>query len=182
MDDIYPPFKDDVAYYAVGFNESLSDLVDYQGSSGHIGTPAVPVGNLLRDFEVASHSTKLGIDHNGVIVYRSGYGQGSADEYRDALQRLADAAPEQASSAPMAPSPEDQLQPSAAPQWLPADTSAAVELPSEQAPDDGVVQVGHRVGERAPAFGMSLASGEALSSEQIVGEGRPAFLYFHATY
>ena len=89
LTEIYPPLKDKVELYAVAFNEPLSDLQSYQNESGHAGTVARAVGNMVRDFRVTQQSTKVAIDGNGVITYRSGYGRGSAAEWAAVLQELA---------------------------------------------------------------------------------------------
>lgn len=93
MTGIYPPFKDSVDLYAVGFNERLGALEAYQNESGHPGYVAAAVGNMLRDFRVTSQSTKVAIDANGIIIYRSGYGRGSPSEWAEVFQKLADSAP-----------------------------------------------------------------------------------------
>ena len=93
MTDIYPPFEDAVDFYVVGFNESLSELAEYQGQSGHPGIVSLPVGNMLRDFRVTSQSTKVAIDANGIITYRRGYRQGRSSDWPAVLQALADSAP-----------------------------------------------------------------------------------------
>ena len=92
MTNIYPPFHDAVDFYVVGYNESLSELADYQSQSGHPGILALPIGNMLRDFRVTSQSTKVAIDANGIITYRAGYGQGNPSGWPDVLQALADSA------------------------------------------------------------------------------------------
>ena len=89
LTEIYPPFKDKVDLYAVAFNESLSDLQSYQNESGHAGTVARPAGNMIRDFRVTQQSTKVAIDANGVIIYRSGYGRGSPSEWESIFKELA---------------------------------------------------------------------------------------------
>ena len=89
LTDIYPPFEDKVELYAVAFNESLIDLQNYQNESGHPGTVAKAVGNMIRNFRVTQQSTKVAIDANGIIVYRSGYGRGSPDEWENVLKELA---------------------------------------------------------------------------------------------
>ena len=93
MTNIYPPFHDAVDFYVVGYNESFSELADYQNESGHPGILALPIGNMLRDFRVTSQSTKVAIDANGIITYRAGYGQGRSSDWPDVLQALADSAP-----------------------------------------------------------------------------------------
>ena len=92
LTEIYPPFKDRVDFYAVAFNEPLSDLQAYQGNSGHAGTVARAAGNMVRDFRVTQQSTKVAIDANGVIIYRSGLGRGGASEWTNVLQELANSA------------------------------------------------------------------------------------------
>ena len=93
MTNIYPAFEDEVDFYVVGFNESLSELAEYQRQSGHPGIVSLPVGNMLREFRVTSQSTKVAIDANGIITYRRGYGQGNSSEWPAVLQALADSAP-----------------------------------------------------------------------------------------
>lgn len=92
LTEIYPPLKDKVALYAVAFNEPLSDLQEYQNNSGHAGTVARAAGNMVRNFRVTQQSTKVAIDANGVIIYRSGYGRGSPAEWAAVLQELANSA------------------------------------------------------------------------------------------
>ena len=74
--------------YAVAFNESLSDLQAYQNESSHAGTVARAAGNMIRNFRVTQQSTKVAIDANGVIIYRTGFGGGSADEWTNVFQEL----------------------------------------------------------------------------------------------
>ena len=45
-----------------------------------------------------------------------------------------------------------------------------------------VVEVGYQVGLRAPEFGMTLLDGSKVTTANIVDEGKPVLLYFHATY
>ena len=76
----------------MAFEEPLSDLQEYQNDSGHAGTVAKAVGNMIRDFRVTQQSTKVAIDGNGVITYRSGYGRGNSAEWAAVLQELANSA------------------------------------------------------------------------------------------
>ena len=52
----------------------------------------------------------------------------------------------------------------------------------ESQPQAEIVEVGYEVGLRAPKFGMSLLDGSRVTSSGLVEEGKPVFLYFHATY
>ena len=44
------------------------------------------------------------------------------------------------------------------------------------------VEVGYEVGLRAPEFALSLLDGTEVTASSLSAEGRPVFLYFHATY
>ena len=50
-----------------------------------------------------------------------------------------------------------------------------------QPPPDSV-DIGYEVDLRAPEFGMSLPDGGRVTSSDLTGEGKPVFLYFHATF
>ena len=52
----------------------------------------------------------------------------------------------------------------------------------ESEPKTETVEVGYKVGLRAPEFGMSLLDGSSVTSSELVEDGTPVFLYFHATY
>lgn len=49
-------------------------------------------------------------------------------------------------------------------------------------PKAASVEIGYRVGMQAPEFGMSLYDGSRVTSESIASEGKPTFIYFHATW
>ncbi len=51
---------------------------------------------------------------------------------------------------------------------------------SELAPQQ--VEVGYKVGMQVPEFGMSLIDGSTLTSANLTDQGKPTFLYFHATW
>ena len=52
----------------------------------------------------------------------------------------------------------------------------------DTAPQTQAVDVGYEVGMRAPEFGMSLLDGSKVTSSGLTDEGKPVFLYFHATF
>ena len=66
--------------------------------------------------------------------------------------------------------------------------SAAAPLPTASIaatkvePQTDIVEVGYEVGMRAPEFGMSLLDGTKVTSSDLADDGRPVFLYFHATF
>ena len=57
----------------------------------------------------------------------------------------------------------------------------AADTASEAVAEDAV-EVGYDVGLRAPEFSMSLLDGSEVTSASLAMEGKPAFLYFHATF
>ena len=48
--------------------------------------------------------------------------------------------------------------------------------------DSGNAEVGIRVGNLAPEFSMRLADRSTVSSQALVGAGKPVFMYFFATW
>ena len=62
----------------------------------------------------------------------------------------------------------------------PHPTVAVAAVDSEM--KEASVEVGYEVGMRAPAFAMSLLDGTNVTTSSLSAEGKPVFLYFHATY
>ena len=52
----------------------------------------------------------------------------------------------------------------------------------ESKPEPEVVEVGYKVGMQVPEFGMSLLEGNRVTSANLLEEGKPVFIYFHATW
>jgi len=44
------------------------------------------------------------------------------------------------------------------------------------------VNVGHRVGDRAPDYMLALTGDRQVNSADLVAEGKPVFILFHATW
>ena len=76
------------------------------------------------------------------------------------------------------------------PPELPAHSSKSSQADSEQTtvaaradePQTEAVEVGYKKGMHIPEFGMSLLDGTRVTSAKLVEEGKPAFIYFHATW
>lgn len=49
-------------------------------------------------------------------------------------------------------------------------------------PQEEVVEVGYKKGMHIPEFGMSLLDGTRVTSAKLIEEGKPTFIYFHATW
>ena len=52
----------------------------------------------------------------------------------------------------------------------------------ESKPEPEVVEVGYKVGMQVPEFGMSLLEDNRVTSAKLLEEGKPVFIYFHATW
>ena len=76
---------------AVGFgsSETIAKLAAFQDENGIAWTMAEGPDDMARRYEVLTQSTKLGIGPDGVVLFRHGYGTGSASVWRERLQLLA---------------------------------------------------------------------------------------------
>ena len=82
-------------------------------------------------------------------------------------------------AAPASQSADDALAPAASQ----ADSPPQKEVLAEKsAPEAEAVQVGYKVGMHAPEFGMSLLDGSRVTTSSLADEGKPVFIYFHATW
>lgn len=59
---------------------------------------------------------------------------------------------------------------------------STVDEQSKDQPQEEVVEVGYKKGMHIPEFGMSLLDGTRVTSAKLVEEGKPTFIYFHATW
>ena len=76
----------------------------------------------------------------------------------------------------------------------PADTTSSVSPPAPPPPPPAAtpapaptqalatVKVGHRVGDQAPDFSLALTGDRQVNSADLVAEGKPVFILFHATW
>ncbi len=77
----YPEYADSVELYAIGqdVTEGVGRLEDYRASEDLPFPVAEVSNNVLRSLEIIRQSTKVAVDHNGVITYRAGIGEGEGD-------------------------------------------------------------------------------------------------------
>ena len=90
MKDVYPEFADKVDFYAIGQDpsESLEKLEAYRKSQGYPWPVAEIDPRVLKDLRVLQQSTKIALDHRGIITYRAGYGSGGASVWRQVFNDL----------------------------------------------------------------------------------------------
>ncbi len=94
MKDVYPEFVDRVDFYAIGQDpfESIETLESYRKKQGYPWPVAEIDPSVLKDLRVLVQSTKIALDHQGIIAYRAGYGAGSPDEWREVFVELVERA------------------------------------------------------------------------------------------
>ena len=91
MQALYPKYADDVLL--LGIDTDAFESADYLAGWGESRGFFWPLTTFNRDvlvsYNVRTQSTKVGIDSDGVIVLRDGYGTNSADEWISWLDTLA---------------------------------------------------------------------------------------------
>jgi hypothetical protein len=94
MKDVYPEYADRVDFYAIGQSqvESIDDLETYRIKQGYPWPIAEIDQNVLRGLRVLQQSTKIALDHQGIISYRAGYADGGADKWHEVFTDLAERA------------------------------------------------------------------------------------------
>ena len=66
-----------------------------------------------------------------------------------------------------------------------AQTSASPPVPPPApapTPSETTIDIGHQVGDRAPEFMLALTDDRQINSAELVAEGKPVFILFHATW
>ena len=91
MKDIYPAFADKVNFYAISQSEveTMDQLEHDRIKQGYPWPIAKVDGDVLKKLKVLQQSTKIALDHQGVILYRGGYAEGGVDKWREVLSNLA---------------------------------------------------------------------------------------------
>lgn len=94
MKDIYPEFADRVDFYAIGQSafESLEELEEYRQKEGYPWPVAEVERDVLKELKVLQQSTKIALDHQGVIAYRAGYADGGPETWRQVFNDLVEGA------------------------------------------------------------------------------------------
>ncbi|MDP7588142.1 MAG: hypothetical protein FI737_01675 [SAR202 cluster bacterium] len=94
MKDVYPEFADNVDFYAIGQSpfESIDQLESYRINESYPWPVAEVDPNILRSLRVLQQSTKIALDHQGIITYRGGYADGGADKWRKVFSNLVERA------------------------------------------------------------------------------------------
>ena len=91
MKNIYPEFANKVDFYAIGYSEveTMDQLEHDRIQQGYPWPIAKIDDDVLKELKVLQQSTKIALDHQGVISYRAGYGNGGDDKWREVFSDLA---------------------------------------------------------------------------------------------
>jgi len=94
MKDVYPEFADSVDFYAIGQSpfESIDQLESYRIKEGYPWPIAEVDPDVLRPLRVLQQSTKIVLNHEGIITYRAGYADGGAGKWREVFTDLVERA------------------------------------------------------------------------------------------
>ena len=94
MKDVYPEFADRVDFYAIGQSpfESIELLESYRMKEGYPWPVAEIESSVLKDLQILQQSTKIALDHQGIISYRAGYARGGPTEWREVFVDLVERA------------------------------------------------------------------------------------------
>jgi len=90
MKDVWPEFTDKVDFYAIGQSrfESIEQLESDRRKEGYPWPIAEIDPDVLKDLRVLQQSTKIALDHQGIIAYRESYARGGAEEWRELFTDL----------------------------------------------------------------------------------------------
>ncbi len=94
MKSIYPEYSEQVNFYAIAVSRNFDNLDRLESHREQNGYPW-PVANIanepgaLAELNVASQSTKIAFNSEGVITYRDGFGGGNADAWHQVFADLA---------------------------------------------------------------------------------------------
>ena len=92
MKNVYPEFAGSVDFYAIGLSsfESIEDLESFREKERYPWPIAGIDTGVLKDLDVLLQSTKIALDHQGIISYRAGYATGGDAEWREVFADLAE--------------------------------------------------------------------------------------------
>lgn len=91
LTQLYPEFSGQVELLVVDMDlgETAGELTRFREQQGYAFGLATTDARTLAAFNYVGRSSKFGVDRNGIITYRAGYGEGSDAEWRTLFQRLA---------------------------------------------------------------------------------------------
>ncbi|MCH7736193.1 MAG: hypothetical protein IH872_02210 [Chloroflexi bacterium] len=94
MKDVYPEFAGQVDFYAIGQSgfESIEQLESDRKKEGYPWPIAAIETDVLKQLRILQQSTKIALDHQGIISYRANYARGGAEEWREVFTDLVERA------------------------------------------------------------------------------------------
>lgn len=117
------------------------------------------------------------------IAAAVGCGTAPASQISDTSSARETTRVESSAEQPSVPAAEEPTSPTSPTTGFQVDSippKAVTAAKAEQ--DSAAVEIGYKIGMHAPEFGMSLLDGTTVTSTSLVDEGKPVFIYFHATW
>ena len=90
MKDLYPEYADRVDFYAIGYSrfETIAQLEYDRINQGYPWPIAKVEHNVLRNLRVLQQSSKIALDHQGIITYSAGYADGGVNKWHEVFSDL----------------------------------------------------------------------------------------------
>ncbi|MBM3925139.1 MAG: hypothetical protein FJ320_04010 [SAR202 cluster bacterium] len=89
---MYSQYQDKVSVLAIDTDpsESESKIREFRDANGYSWPMATTHRDVVRDYNITVQSSKVAVDHQGVIAFRSGYGTQSEGKWREWFEELAE--------------------------------------------------------------------------------------------
>ena len=90
LNELTPDYEDQVEIVIVSIDptERKERIMSFLEDNNYVWEPAVASRDILADYRVVSRSTKIAVDRDGVIAYRSGYGRINREAWQRVLSDL----------------------------------------------------------------------------------------------
>jgi len=87
---VHSSYKDEVYVLIVAVNATYDwgDVQKFATITDYTGSPLVATKETLQAYDVLSQSTKIGLDGEGAVVFRKGYGGMSQSDWTELLDTL----------------------------------------------------------------------------------------------
>ncbi len=90
LKELEPTFRDKLTVVLISFdgNEAKETLRQFFSSNGYTWTTGLGNQDVLSKYGVFTQSTKIALNADGVVVFRSGYGTLPKDQWQKALAEI----------------------------------------------------------------------------------------------
>ena len=90
LNELTPDYEDqvEIVIVSIDLTEPEERITSFLEDNSYVWEPAIANRDILADYRVVSRSTKIGVDRDGVIAYRGGYGRISREAWQTVLSDL----------------------------------------------------------------------------------------------